>query len=773
MGAMATSGNSAQFTYDFGIAIAQSTVNKLVRLTGATLSLASAFYALRQSADAYVHTLRENTLAFGGVLSTMKAMEQAQDRLIKGQTFFSVDDQLKGMRQLMSVGVDVGKNIEWISKAAHATGKSYAEFSGMIASAIQGNASALVNAGLMTQRATRMFDKYAANTVMRQQAILNFVKNHKGLMNAIKNDFITIQDGMLRLNTVFKSFLTSIVGKPNDPNSLYGTVSRVLTEFGDKFGKDGVLTKNMIALRNYGKGVGIVMSWVVRQVGSMMLWLSRQAKKVTTLLLGSSDTFADRMRSLVVWLEFWKQAVVHFFKEYSSEIKGALKLVLTYKALKYTFIIGSAAIKSVAAYRAALLGAFALQSRYIRRMDRTGIMGRFSGWLASLSAFMPKGFRKLWNKAAKLLGSFEARLRGRAPFIAKSFIGAIGAAMLSSLKLLKAPFKTLAWALRPITKFVFAKNATGGFINSIIASLKSIARFIVSPIKLIMLMRKGVVGLWSAVVLAKGGFQALFTLFKVSNPVGWLILAVTLLATLYAKSKNFRVLINNIFKFMWEALKLVYNLIVGAVVYAIVGCKKAWKAFRDYVWKPLASFFSSAWKWIGDMWKKFMNTSVGRWINDHIVSPLKSVFEWVVKAWKWVLKAIGKAVEFLSGANSDLAKNINELAKAEGLESLAVATKGGNYDTKDDTNYVSRMFNVPNEAENVTSTQGGNPLLSESTFGNKGTRKESTTNMAFNRGAIQIIVQKGDAIDENKLARQVRQVILDMKREGSMRGGMV
>ena len=47
----ATSGNNSQFTYDFGITIAQSTVNKLVRLTGATLTLASAYYALRTNAD--------------------------------------------------------------------------------------------------------------------------------------------------------------------------------------------------------------------------------------------------------------------------------------------------------------------------------------------------------------------------------------------------------------------------------------------------------------------------------------------------------------------------------------------------------------------------------------------------------------------------------------------------------------------------------------------------------------------------------------------------
>ena len=74
----ATSGNNSQFTYDFGITIAQSTVNKLVRLTGATLTLASAYYALRTNAEKYVDTLRENSLRFGGILSPMKAMDAAQ-----------------------------------------------------------------------------------------------------------------------------------------------------------------------------------------------------------------------------------------------------------------------------------------------------------------------------------------------------------------------------------------------------------------------------------------------------------------------------------------------------------------------------------------------------------------------------------------------------------------------------------------------------------------------------------------------------------------------
>ena len=250
----ATSGNNSQFTYDFGITIAQSTVNKLVRLTGATLTLASAYYALRTNAEKYVDTLRENSLRFGGILSTMKAMEAAQNRLIKGQSFFSVDDQLRGMNSLMAVGVKVGENFEFINKAAHATGKSYAQFANAISQGIQGNMQALVDMGLMTQRSTRYFEKYRANTIQRQQAVLNFVKQHKGLQELIKNDFLTIQDQMKRLNANMKGFLTGIVGKPNDPNSLYGQTVGALKSVADAF------ARNYQSIVQYGKGVGIVLA---------------------------------------------------------------------------------------------------------------------------------------------------------------------------------------------------------------------------------------------------------------------------------------------------------------------------------------------------------------------------------------------------------------------------------------------------------------------------------------------------------------------------------
>ena len=330
-------GGAAQFTYDFGIMISQSTVEKVAKLTGATLTLAGAFYTLQQTGEKYAMTLKQNELRFGGMIATMRQMEAAQDRLVKGISYDSVSDQLDAMNSLMAAGIKVGKNFEWISKAAHATGQSVAQFSGAVRSAVGGNMGQLVDMGLITERATRMFDKFGANTVMRQQAVTNFLLKNKAIANAIKNDFFTIGDEMTRMKAIISDVFINIAGKPNDPNSWYHSVVVSLKNVADVF------SNNIKEIREYSKGIGVVLAYFARQTGKMMVWLANVGKKVTRMLLGSSDNFADRMRSFVVWLEFWRIYIVdilksvwkwmdNFYHEHETLVKGIGKVLLAYLA---------------------------------------------------------------------------------------------------------------------------------------------------------------------------------------------------------------------------------------------------------------------------------------------------------------------------------------------------------------------------------------------------------------------------------------------------------
>lgn len=767
----ATRGNHAQFTYDFGIAIAQSTVSKITRLTGASLTLASAFYALKSTSEQYVNTLRENTLRFGGVLSTMKAMEQAQNRLIKGQSYFSVDDQLKGMNELMAAGIKVGKNIDWINKAAHATGKSFSEFSGMISSAIQGNTNALVDAGLMTQRATRMFDKYAANTVMRQQAILNFVKAHKGLMNAIKNDFETVQDQMTRLKAIWQGFLQSILGKPNDPGSFYGQIVSSMRMVAE------VLSKNMEEIKRYGWVIGQVLGWVIKQIGHFVVWIGRQAKKGLETVWKMTDNYVEQTRSMLVWLEFWKLKIVDLFKEYGGAIKTVLKLVIAYKVLKTAFVIGRIAIMSVWAYYKAIKSCYNLQMAYMAFMGPS--FGKTTRFFQSLAVWLPRPFRRAYVSIGKQLGLIVAS-NGAAIKTIKSMWWGLKGIILSPIMVMKQAFIGIKgwlagmWAGNTIA----ALKSLLGIFKNIGVSLFRYVTALFTPFKSLSKIFKVIVNvilnLPKIVGAAFNAIRGMWTALNATNPVGWVILAVTAVTLLYAKFKIVRVIVNNMFKTWWEWLKLLWNIIYGAFIGAAVLIKRCWNFLCTYIFKPIANFFKKTWKWIKQMWAAFKDSTVGKFIDKYIVSPLKSCFEWIMKALRWLLKG---AATILSVINTSLAEEIRKGEKELGM-TTSLAADGGKYDTNDDTNYLDPSnWNLDLGGD---SKDTGNPLLSSNTpsadiggsvGGSSSGGGGSTTNLTFSNGAIQIVVEKGQNINERELARKVKEVINDMRREGDLRGG--
>lgn len=672
----ATSGNNSQFTYDFGITIAQSTVNKLVRLTGATLTLASAYYALRTNAEKYVDTLRENSLRFGGILSTMKAMEAAQNRLIKGQSFFSVDDQLRGMNSLMAVGVKVGENFEFINKAAHATGKSYAQFANAISQGIQGNMQALVDMGLMT----RYFEKYRANTIQRQQAVLNFVKQHKGLQELIKNDFLTIQDQMKRLNANMKGFLTGIVGKPNDPNSLYGQTVGALKSVADAF------ARNYQSIVQYGKGVGIVLGWVVRQIGHIMVWLGRQAKQAVNFIFGTSETFVERMRTLVVVLEFWKLRVVSFFKTYKEEIKTVLKLLIAYQALKSVFVISNAAIASVKAFRAALMA--------------IPLFG---------------GKRGVTLTLGKYLTTFWSRLK------------------LISRIVTQTGFKAALDTLLSIMKI----TATGKFVGGIGRSLL----FVVSILRNL-----------PAII------TAVWTALNATNPVGWIILATTAFTVLYAKCEKFRNFINRIFSGIKESIQIVWNSFVWLFTQVRIGWQGLKDGFINYVIDPVSEAVKGLIPNINAMWDAFKNNSVVKWMRENIINPIGKINKFIMPMVKWAAGTLNPAIgavdffrntDFLRNTNRDIADAARDLANKHGFGDY---TWGGNSVTPTDS--------VPTPNPIIS----GTPPVSQNTTENQ--------SVVLGNGAVQIIVQKGENIDERRLAQEIRRVLSDIQRDNRIRGGV-
>lgn len=723
-----TSINQAQFTYDFGIMIAQSTVNKVARLTGVTLSLASAFYALQTTGDKYVKTLRENSLRFGGFISTIQQMEKAQERLIKGQTSFSVDDQLKGLNQLAAVGINVRKDFDFINKSAHATGKSFSEFSSAIANAVQGNMQSLVDMGLMTQRATRMFDKYTANTVMRQQAILNFVKQHKGLNDLIKNDFENIQDQIVRIKATWSGFLKGVVGKPNDPESLYGMVNKSLKSIAQKF------SQSYKDLKQYGKGIGIVMGWTVRQIGRTIEWLGRQGKKAINFLLGSSETFVERMRTLVVWLEFWRLKVRDFFDEYGNSIKSIIKWLLIFKGLKTVFVISKAAIASAYAYNAALFGRLGFFTR-IKRVQKS--IGGISWWKAFWLSVIPRWLRRTLTWFSRFF----------------------------SVTLPKALPKTLG-LFKKIGSFI------GGGLTS--SAGKLIGKF------------AGAVGIWTTVYETLQWIDR--KVFGIDNSFGTMMKN---LKTSWISLKNNFFSFYDDFRYQWSSFSDWWSEHVTEPI------RKRW---QDAGWSD----------WFTNMKNNFKDLidTVKGWLEP-IFKPFRSLMNWFDERVATFKNMQGqKLIQQNNFRNQQALNNINWV-NAKRKEAVARGYDPNRYQ------YTPRAQELLEQGKKINAknsrTDGTTPLtpkernafvgalrsqyastkpLSEGTEKvenpitavKNDTQPTYTAQDVFNEtdysspitlenGAVQIIVQKGEGIDEQKLASKVKRIISDLQRETRMRKG--
>lgn len=721
-----TSINQAQFTYDFGIMIAQSTVNKVARLTGVTLSLASAFYALQTTGDKYVKTLRENSLRFGGFISTIQQMEKAQERLIKGQTSFSVDDQLKGLNQLAAVGINVRKDFDFINKSAHATGKSFSEFSSAIANAVQGNMQSLVDMGLMTQRATRMFD--TANTVMRQQAILNFVKQHKGLNDLIKNDFENIQDQIVRIKATWSGFLKGVVGKPNDPESLYGMVNKSLKSIAQKF------SQSYKDLKQYGKGIGIVMGWTVRQIGRTIEWLGRQGKKAINFLLGSSETFVERMRTLVVWLEFWRLKVRDFFDEYGNSIKSIIKWLLIFKGLKTVFVISKAAIASAYAYNAALFGKLGFFTR-IKRVQKS--IGGISWWKAFWLSVIPRWLRRTLTWFSRFF----------------------------SVTLPKALPKTLGF-FKKIGSFI------GGGLTSSVGKL--IGKF------------AGAVGIWTTVYETLQWIDR--KVFGIDNSFGTMMKN---LKTSWISLKNNFFSFYDDFRYQWSSFSDWWSEHVTEPI------RKRW---QDAGWSD----------WFTNMKNNFKDLidTVKGWLEP-IFKPFRSLMNWFDERVATFKNMQGqKLIQQNNFRNQQALNNINWV-NAKRKEAVARGYDPNRYQ------YTPRAQELLEQGKKINAknsrTDGTTPLtpkernafvgalrsqyastkpLSEGTEKvenpitavKNDTQPTYTAQDVFNEtdysspitlenGAVQIIVQKGEGIDEQKLASKVKRIISDLQRETRMRKG--
>ena len=770
---MAKSGStSGQFTYDFGIAIAQGTVNKVIRLAGVSLTLASAFYSLQQISKEYVSTLKENALRFGGYLATIKTMEQAQDRLLKGLTTFSVEDQLEGMNKLRAAGISVRKEFDFYNKAAHASGKSFNEFASVVNGAVAGNLSGLVDMGLMTERAAKRFQIYQGNTVMMQSAITNFLKSNKTLAQAIKNDFYTIQDQTKRIGENWKFFLQSVIGKPNDSGSFYQQIVGTMKMIADSFARNGKIIKQ------WGFAIGQILGWVVKQVGYFTVSLGKLAKSLVESVWKTTDNYQQSVYRLLVVLEFWKvhivnqlKTVFNFLKDNKKEIMSLVKVILIYKTLSMGLGAYRYGVASVRALSRWWMSAIALAGRY-RAM--TG-----AGKIASWAAFMPKGLRRAWVFTARTLERSYKNIADYVRVIAKGNWKGLKMLAMLDFKWLLKPFQ---WLINNFpTLLGFIEKIGGGFMRF----LGGIPR-ILSKIPL--LLKSAMIWIPRLLGIVANFGKMLYAVFLGSNPIGWIVAALMAFTILFVKVKAFRDFVFDILKFLWEWWRFIGNIFVwiglkwaqlGQLIWSGLKALWAWivkaanwlvEGFFDsmlgkailWVWDLVDGFFS--WVWDGIK-------TIGGWLKKWIWDPIVAAFTWMWDKISGIGEALKGLVKWFRGVNDAIEENNTKTMNKVGIRGNAPTI--GRSDWIDGLNWDDKKKDADKKPFGTTR----NPIVVEQKstdpfkgFGGSLGEKAPVT---VSKGAIVINVAKGSNIDEEKLAIRIRKELADLQLRDFNRQGSI
>lgn len=800
----------SQFTYDFGIAVSQRVVSNVTKLAGASLTLAGIYSALKDVSQEYVTAIKKNSILFGGMAKSMQAYAKAQQAIISGQTAFAAPDIMDGWNKLAQVGINGAKNFKFFNEAARATNQTFGEFSGTINQAIQGNMSGLVEMGLLTQRATRYFDKFAANTSMRQQAIMKFLQGHKGLAKAMESNFWTIGERWRQLTEIFRAGLRELMGDPKDPNSLYGSIVSSIEYVRKAF------ARNFENIKRIAWSVGQVLGWVIRQIGKFIVFVGRQVKKTFSFMKGFLDNYQEYTRSFLVWLTFVKVRFVRFLKEYSSELKILLGILLAYKAMKGIFTISNKAILSARLYAEAMQGSYMDMRRGGRAFNR-GLKGGGERMIRRrLTADQAEKYaathgadaiQRVLKPSKKGGGLVDVELYGT------RFTQKKGKGMFKTLEIMARASgrKTGMYFFRGLGS-IFGK---GGIVGKLFMGL--ISSFSVFKGLFSGGIFKGIMKIFPRIITWASRFLRVGVR---AIPVwGWIVAIVVelgiLFYKLYKRSQSFRDMIDSI----WKTIKSYYNMLwqfVRAIgqFFRLVGLwirnkiMDAWEFLKKMIdglgekvidgifgegsWEKVKTWAKNIWASVKEFFVDKLWGAIGGWFDG-----LKKKFDWLAGKFKWIGDFFKKAADKEQAeydkrtGKKSTAKTYNELLKdymAEARKGKYTKSKEGRASLQanmaairaemqktDLTQYKKHFEKKKNkEKQPVQETpQPSNPTIPESSDFGGGDYGGGGDTITLQNGAIQIIVQKGENIDEEKLKRIVLKALEDAKKTSNKRAGTI
>jgi len=263
-----------------------------------------------EAADGFNRVIRKTKIASGGQANSERDLMYKKSQGAKGQLFLSDTEYVGVKNNLARLDLDFKDTLNSLQKLSFHTGQSVGDLSEQLHDAIMYGGDALYKSMMMNQRLMqRVMSVIPEGTKMSRDAVMEVIKDQKLLNSILKDTPKTIDEMMSRISE-YKDLMTmTLVGRIDDPNSLYSVYRDTFKSIADWLmsHKKQIADVVRVATAFFKQLIG-----AVRDLGQILGgYLDRQFKKVGA----GTDEFGMKLLAIEMRFVILRAKIVRFVKE--------------------------------------------------------------------------------------------------------------------------------------------------------------------------------------------------------------------------------------------------------------------------------------------------------------------------------------------------------------------------------------------------------------------------------------------------------------------------
>lgn len=288
------------------------------------------------SGSAREQSMFSNSIAYGSRGAADKAYMQA----LNGGLPFEAQDFMSGNTSLMRIGIKGSGSQSMVSNMSGRLGQGYSETASDIVAAIGGDTQILTKYGLK-QSDLRGLNKYQGNSPRMKSAVMGLLgrgdikKQFEHGLTDFKASWIGT---MNQLENNRKGLWATLIGDPNDQNSLWGTVKATFTKINKWF------EENRVTMARFVSFVSRTLSWTWSKVEAVAKKIGSAFKGFLDLYFKSEKSFERFTKRMLLGLEIVYQKTAWFVNNFPLTALGAV--LMTPKFLGTVQMAGSLSAKA-------------------------------------------------------------------------------------------------------------------------------------------------------------------------------------------------------------------------------------------------------------------------------------------------------------------------------------------------------------------------------------------------------------------------------------------